>query len=154
MGLILDLARQYGLQVIEDAAEALGQTWRGRPCGSFGDVSALSFYPNKHLTTGEGGMVLTDDPALADRLRSLRNLCFQKRRFFHEGLGWNFRMSNLQAAVGVAQLERLDEFLARKRQLGRLYTECLSGSAGLVLPLHATADAENVYWVYGVVLGE
>jgi len=152
MGPILGLAEKHGLQVIEDAAEALGQTWGGRPCGSFGDISAFSFYPNKHLTTGEGGMVLTDDPALAERLRSLRNLCFQKRRFIHEELGWNFRMSNLQAAVGVAQLERLDEFVSRKRHLGRLYTECLFGTAGLTLPLPATPDAENIYWVYGVVL--
>jgi perosamine synthetase len=152
MGLVVDLSRRRGLKIVEDAAEALGQSWGGRPCGSFGDVSALSFYPNKHVTTGEGGVVLTDDPVLAERLRSLRNLCFQKRRFVHDELGWNFRMSNLQAAVGVAQLERLDEFVERKRRMGRLYNECLSGTAGITLPLPATADAENVYWVYGVVL--
>lgn len=152
MGAILDLAEKHGLKIIEDAAEMLGQSWRGQPCGSFGDISTFSFYPNKHLTTGEGGMVLTNDSRLADRLRSLRNLCFQQRRFIHEELGWNFRMSNLQAAVGVAQLERLDEFVSRKRALGRLYTECLGATKGLDLPLSASADAENIYWVYGVVL--
>lgn len=154
MGSILQLAQKHGLKIIEDAAEMLGQTWRSKPCGGFGDISAFSFYPNKHVTTGEGGMVLTDDPVLAERLGSMRNLCFQKRRFVHKELGWNFRMSNLQAAIGVAQLERLDEFVARKRHMGRLYTECLKGYRGIELPLPATAHAENIYWVYGVVLGD
>ncbi|MCS6842874.1 MAG: DegT/DnrJ/EryC1/StrS family aminotransferase [Caldilineales bacterium] len=150
---LLALAERYGLRVIEDAAEMHGQTYRGRPCGSFGDLSVFSFYPNKHVTTGEGGMILTDDPALAERCRSLRNLCFQPgRRFVHEELGWNLRMSNLQAAVGVAQLERLDQFVARKRRMGRRYTELLADVPGLQLPLPATDYAENIYWVYGVVL--
>lgn len=151
---ILALAKQHGLKVIEDAAEAIGQTCNAKPCGSLGDISCLSFYPNKLLTTGEGGMLLTDDDALAERCRSLRNLCFQKRRFIHEELGWNFRMSNLQAAVGVAQLERLDAFALRKRAVGRLYGELLHGAPGLQLPLDRTPDAENIYWVYGVVLDD
>lgn len=152
---LLALAERHGLRIIEDAAEMHGQTYRGRPCGSFGDLSVFSFYPNKHVTTGEGGMILTDDPALAERCRSLRNLCFQPgRRFVHEELGWNLRMSNLQAAVGVAQLERLDEFVARKRRMGRRYTELLADVPGLQLPLPATDYAENIYWVYGVVLDD
>lgn len=152
---LLALARQHGLRVIEDAAEMHGQTYRGRPCGSFGDLSAFSFYPNKHLTTGEGGMLVTDDAALAERCRSLRNLCFQPgRRFVHEELGWNFRMTNLQAAVGLAQLERLDEFVARKRRMGARYTELLAGVPGLQLPLPATDYADNIYWVYGLALDE
>lgn len=152
---LLALARQHGLRVIEDAAEMHGQTYRGRPCGSFGDLSAFSFYPNKHLTTGEGGMLVTDDAALAERCRSLRNLCFQPgRRFVHEELGWNFRMTNLQAAVGLAQLERLDEFVTRKRRMGARYTELLAGVPGLQLPLPATDYADNIYWVYGLVLDE
>ncbi len=115
MDSVRGIARKKGLRVIEDAAEAHGQTYRGKSCGSFGDISTLSFYPNKHVTTGEGGMILTDDAALAERCRDLRNLCFGKvDRFIHEELGWNFRMSNLQAAVGVAQLERLDEFVQKK----------------------------------------
>ncbi len=151
---ILALAKEHGLRVIEDAAEAHGQDYRGRPCGSFGDLSVFSFYPNKHVTTGEGGMILTDDDGLAERCRELRNLCFVpgKRRFVHEELGWNFRMSNLQAAVGVAQLERLDEFVARKRRMGRRYSELLAGVPGLELPVARTPYAENVYWVFGVVL--
>jgi perosamine synthetase len=149
---ILALAEKHGLKIIEDAAEMLGQTYKGRACGSFGDISTFSFYPNKHVTTGEGGMVLTDDGALAERCRSLRNLCFQEKRFVHEELGWNFRISNIQAALGVAQLERLDESVERKRNMGRRYTDLLRGISELQLPLPATAYSENIYWVYGVVL--
>lgn len=149
---IFTLAEKHGLKIIEDAAELIGQTYKGRPCGGMGDISTLSFYPNKHVTTGEGGMVLTNDEKLAERCRSLRNLCFQKRRFVHEELGWNFRMSNLQAALGVAQLERLDEFVDRKKRMGQRYTGLLQGTPGVQLPLPATPNAGNIYWVYGVVL--
>ncbi len=152
---LLELAKKYGLAIIEDAAEMHGQTYRGQPCGSFGELSAFSFYPNKHVTTGEGGMILTDDAQLAERCHSLRNLCFQpQQRFVHDELGWNFRMTNLQAALGVAQLERLDEFVARKRRMGRSYTELLNGTPGLQLPLPQTDYAENIYWVFGVVLDD
>jgi perosamine synthetase len=152
---VLELARRHGLYVLEDAAEMHGQTYDGQPCGSFGDISTFSFYPNKLVTTGEGGMILTNDDELAARCRSLRNLCFQpERRFVHERLGWNFRMTNLQAAVGVAQLERLDEFAARKRAMGQRYTQLLAGVAGLQLPLPRTDYAQNIYWVYGLVLDE
>lgn len=152
---VLALAEKYGLQIIEDAAEMHGQTYKGRPCGSFGAISTFSFYPNKHITTGEGGMLLTDDEKLADRCSSLRNLCFQpQKRFVHEELGWNFRMTNLQAALGVAQLERLDEFVARKYHIGQRYTELLSNIPGLQLPVPETDYAENIYWVYGLVLND
>jgi len=150
---VLDTARQHGLRVIEDAAEMHGQTYYGRPCGSFGDISTFSFYPNKLVTTGEGGMIVTNDDTLAARCSSLRNLCFQpEKRFVHEHLGWNLRMTNLQAAVGVAQLERLDEFVKRKRAMGRRYSELLAGVRGVQLPLQRTDYAENIYWVYGLVL--
>lgn len=155
MDALLALAERHGLAIIEDAAEMHGQTYRGRACGSFGAISTFSFYPNKHVTTGEGGLVVTDDEHLAQRCRSLRNLCFQPaRRFVHEELGWNFRMSNIQAAVGVAQLERLDHFLARKRAMGRRYTELLAGTPGIQLPLASTDYADNIYWVYGLVLDD
>lgn len=150
---VLDLAKQNGVKIIEDAAEMHGQSYKGQPCGSFGDISTFSFYPNKHITTGEGGMIVTDDGHLAAECRSLRNLCFQpEKRFVHQRLGWNFRMSNLQAAVGLAQLERLDEFVTRKRLMGRRYTELFAGIPGIQLPLVQTEYAENIYWVYGVVL--
>ncbi len=152
---VLALVERHGLKLIEDAAEAIGQTYRGRPCGSFGDLSTFSFYPNKHITTGEGGMLLTDDDDLAETCRGLRNLCFQpSKRFVHERLGWNLRMTNLQAALGLAQLERLDEFIARKRAMGAAYTARLREVPGLQLPLAVTDYAENIYWVYGVVLDE
>lgn len=152
---ILAVARRHGLAVIEDAAEMHGQNYRGKPCGSFGALSTFSFYPNKHLTTGEGGMVVTDDPALAERCRSLRNLCFKaEARFVHDELGWNFRMTNLQAALGLAQLERLDEFVQRKRAMGHEYTRLLTGTRGIQLPLERTEYAESIYWVYGVLLEE
>jgi perosamine synthetase len=150
---VLALADQHGLPIIEDAAEMHGQTYKGRPCGSFGAISTFSFYPNKHITTGEGGMLVTDDPGLAERCRSLRNLCFiPEQRFVHEQLGWNLRMTNLQAVMGVAQLERLDEFVIRKRHMGQRYTELLSNIPGLQLPVPQTAYADNIYWVYGLVL--
>jgi perosamine synthetase len=150
---VLELANKYDLKIIEDAAEAHGQTYRGRPCGCFGDISIFSFYPNKHITTGEGGMVLVNDDALAEKCRSLRNLCFQPiKRFVHEELGWNFRMSNIQAALGVAQLERLDEFITKKKRMGRMYTEMLHEVSGIQLPVPKTDFAENVYWVYGIIL--
>lgn len=153
MAPILALAAKHGLTVIEDAAEMHGQTYCGAPCGSFGDISVFSFYPNKHLTTGEGGMLVMNDPHLAARCRSLRNLCFQPgRRFVHEELGWNYRMTNLQAAVGLAQLERLDEFVSRKRRMGATYSELLQGLPHVQLPVPSSDYAENIYWVYGLVI--
>jgi perosamine synthetase len=152
---VLALARKHGLKVIEDAAEAHGQAYKERPCGSLGDISTFSFYPNKHITTGEGGMIVTDDAALAGKCRSLKNLCFMPRkRFVHEELGWNFRLTNLQAALGLAQLETLDRHVARKREMGRRYTELLGGLPDVQLPLPRTSYAENIYWVYGLVLGD
>ncbi len=152
---LLDIAERHGLDVIEDAAEMIGQTYNGRPCGSLGRISTFSFYPNKHVTTGEGGMIVTDDDALAERCRSLRNLAMKApRRFVHDELGWNFRMTNMQAALGLAQLERLDEFVPRKRRIFERYTELLSSVDGLQLPLAATDYATNINWVFGVVITE
>jgi perosamine synthetase len=155
MDSVTALADQHGLQIIEDAAEMLGQTYNGIPCGSFGSISTFSFYPNKHITTGEGGMLVTDDEKLAERCRSLRNLCFQpQQRFIHEELGWNFRMTNLQAALGVAQLEQLDEFVVRKRSMGEKYTQLFADTPGIQIPIARTDYAENIYWVYGLVLND
>jgi perosamine synthetase len=152
---VLEIANKYRLKVIEDAAEMHGQTYRGKPCGSFGELSVFSFYANKHITTGEGGMILTDDGQLAERCRSLRNLCFiPEKRFVHEELGWNFRMTNMQAALGLAQLEQLDAFVEKKRRMGAFYTERLKDIRGLQLPKRTTDYAENIYWVYGIVLND
>jgi perosamine synthetase len=153
MAPVLELADRYKLKIIEDAAEMHGQTYNGRPCGSFGDVSIFSFYPNKHITTGEGGMIVTNDAAIAERCRSLRNLCFkQEQRFVHDKLGWNCRMTNLQAALGVAQLERLEEFVQKKRSIGERYNRLLKGIPGIQIPLSRTDYSDNIYWVFGIVL--
>jgi perosamine synthetase len=155
---VIQVARERGLKIIEDSAEQIGQVYHSRSgetrmIGSFGDVATFSFYPNKHITTGEGGMVLTNDDALAERCRALRNLCFgRKQRFVHEELGWNYRMSNLQAAVGVAQMEVLDRTLEKKRLIGAWYNEFLEGVKEVELPESRTLYAENIYWVYGIVL--
>jgi perosamine synthetase len=160
---LLELARKHNLAIIEDAAEVHGAEYlTGRSgskprwvrCGSFGALSCFSFYGNKLITTGEGGMVLTDDPRLAETLRSLRNLCFQpQRRFYHERLGYNFRLTNVQAALGLGQVERMDTILARKRWMGQEYTRRLQDIPGLQLPAEEPW-ARNVYWMYGVVLDE
>jgi len=160
---VMNLAEKYGLAIIEDAAEVHGAEYFSgrntnhsawRRCGSFGTLSCFSFYANKLVTTGEGGMVLTDDTTLAEKVRSLRNLCFQpNRRFYHEELGFNFRLTNLQAALGLAQVERIEEIIARKRWIGQEYNHRLAGLEGLQLPAEEPW-ARNVYWMYGVVLSE
>lgn len=155
MNPILELAKKYNLKIIEDAAEMHGQTYNGKMCGSFGDISIFSFYPNKHITTGEGGMVLMDDERLYEKCKSLRNLCFSSdgnKRFIHEDLGWNLRMTNIQAALGVAQLERIDEFVTKKRWIGNMYQELLSDIKSINLPIKQKDFAENIYWVFPVTL--
>lgn len=152
---LLDLAQKYGLYVIEDAAEGHGLEYKGRPCGSFGDISTFSFYPNKLVTTGEGGMLVTNDENLAERCRYFSNLCFQEQqRFIHKDIGFNYRMSNLQAAVGLAQLEQLDRFILLKRSMGAFYTRQFKDVEGLQLPMAETPFAQNLYWVYGLVLAD
>jgi perosamine synthetase len=152
---ILEIARERGIKIIEDTAEAIGLEYKNRACGSLGDVSTFSFYPNKHITTGEGGMVLTDDDQIAERCQGARNLCLKEpRRFRHTRIGWNFRMTNIQAAIGLAQLEKLDQTISRKRWIGNKYNDLLDGCASLQLPLPETSYAKNIYWVYPVVLND
>ncbi len=151
---LIEIAKKHNLYIVEDAAEAIGAEYKGRKCGGFGDVSCFSFYANKTITTGEGGMVLTNDDKLNEKLRRLRNLGFiPQRRFYHEELGYNFRMTNIQAAIGLAQLERIDEHVSIKRRIGRLYTELLEHLPYLQLPVERRW-AKNVYWMYGIVLDE
>lgn len=153
---ILEIAKKYGLYVIEDAAEMHGQTYKGRPCGSFGDISTFSFYPNKHITCGEGGMLVTDNPKLAERCSLIRNLFFSpQKRYVHEELGYNFRMTNMQAAIGLAQLEKIDDTVLKKRWIGKKYTELLADlQEFIILPVEKTEYAMNIYWVYGILLTE
>jgi perosamine synthetase len=159
---LLELAEHHGLAIIEDAAEAHGAqylTRRGtaqewRRCGSFGELSCFSFYANKLVTSGEGGMVLTDDEALAGRLRLLRNLAFLPgRRFLHEELGFNFRMTNVQAAIGKAQIERIGDTVERKRAIGARYVEALADIPGIRMQVEKPW-ARSVWWMNGLVLAD
>jgi len=151
---ILELANKYNLKIIEDAAEMLGQEYKGRKCGGFGDISILSFYPNKQVTTGEGGMVLCNDIKLYERSKYYRNMCFTEDRFIHEDLGYNYRMTNMQAAIGLAQLEKIDDIVTKRRWVGNLYNELLNDINGVTLPIQKTSYCENIYWVYTIVLND
>jgi perosamine synthetase len=148
---LMEIAFRRKVTLIEDAAEVVGLIYDGTKCGAFGYVSCFSFYANKILTTGEGGMVLTDDEEMAARCRALRDLCHTpQNRFHHERLGWNLRMTNMQAAVGCAQLERIEDSIARKRVMGHWYDSLLA-KLPVQRPIHKTVDAENIYWVYPIV---
>ena len=149
---ILKLAKKYNLKVIEDAAQMIGQEYKGKKCGSFGDISIFSFYPNKQITTGEGGMVLCNDASLDKRAKSFRNLCFGKDRFIHEELGYNYRMTNMQAALGVAQLEEIDNIIKKKRWIGETYNKLLKDIDIISLPVAKTDYCENIYWVYAIMI--
>ncbi|HEV2299799.1 MAG TPA: DegT/DnrJ/EryC1/StrS family aminotransferase [Candidatus Acidoferrales bacterium] len=149
---ILEFAHHHHLHVIEDAAEAHGALYKGRKAGSLGDVGCFSFYANKIITTGEGGMITTDDSAIAERACSLRSLAYgAERKFMHADLGFNYRMTNLQAALGCAQLEKIEDVIENKRRVARLYTEQLSDVKEIRLPVEKPY-ARNVYWMYHIVL--
>jgi perosamine synthetase len=156
---IFTLAEKYDLRIIEDAAEVQGAEYRSvlrgnrwLKCGSMSDVAATSFYANKIITTGEGGMVITNDEQIAERARSYRNLCFKPEpRFYHTELGYNFRMTNMQAAVGLAQVEQIERFVGIKRRIGEYYREKLSGVEGLRFMPEKTW-ARSVYWMYCIEL--
>jgi perosamine synthetase len=151
MDRLMDIARHHNLLVIEDCAESHGATCRGKMTGSFGDMACFSFYANKVITTGEGGMITTNNEQFAERLRLLRNLAFTKPRFRHEEAGFNFRMTGYQAAMGVAQLAKIDKILSEKRRVAQTYNQLLGDVEGLQLPFEAEW-ARNVYWMYAVVV--
>lgn len=153
MDRLTEIAKRHNLLVIEDCAESHGATVRGRMSGSFGDMACFSFYANKVITTGEGGMVVTNDDALAERLRLLRNLAFTTPRFRHEFAGYNFRMTGYQAAMGLAQLHKIDRIVEAKRRVASNYNELLGGVKGLQLPPELDW-AKNVYWMYALVVTE
>ncbi len=151
MDRLMEIAQRHNLLVIEDCAESHGATCRGRMTGSFGDMACFSFYANKVITTGEGGMVTTNNAELAERLRLLRNLAFTKPRFRHEEAGFNFRMTGIQAAMGRAQFAKIDHIISEKRRVAHTYNEFLRDVDGLQLP-HEADWARNVYWMYAVVV--
>jgi perosamine synthetase len=151
MRVIHRLAKKYSLKIIEDSAESIGLRYNNQICGSFGDVSTVSFYPNKHLTTGEGGMVLTNDENIAQKCRYYRNLCFDnENRFVHAEFGWNYRLTSLQASLGLSQLSFLEDSLAIKREIGAIYNHYLANIDCLQIPIAKTDVSTNCYWVYPI----
>lgn len=152
MDTILALAQKYNLIIIEDAAEAHGAEYRGIKCGGIGEISCFSFYANKIITTGEGGMVLVRDAKIAEKLRSYRNLCFQpNRRFYHTELGHNYRMTNIQAAIGLAQIEKINSHIEHKRWMADEYNRRLAKLPNIQLPIEKSW-ARSVFWMYGLIL--
>lgn len=155
MNPLADIAIRHGIPLIEDAAEAHGLLYYGKQCGSFGFASTFSFYANKNVTTGEGGMILTDNLDFAQKIRSLRNLGFSpEERFVHKELGWNSRLSSIQCALGISQLKRLDKIILRRQEIAARYLEAFSNLDIVQFPVHKTAYATNNYWVFGMVLNE
>lgn len=152
MNPILDIAEDHDLYVIEDAAEAHGAEYRGKKAGSFGEVGCFSFYANKIITTGEGGMIVTNSDEISEKARLLRNLAFSKeKRFLHDYIGFNYRMTNVQAAIGIAQLKKIDKFIEKKRQIAKLYNSLLKNINGITLPREMDW-AKNVYWMYSILV--
>jgi perosamine synthetase len=151
---ILYISKKRNIKIVEDSAEMIGQTYYGKKCGSFGDLSIFSFYANKHITTGEGGMVLTNSKKLYEKCKSLRNLCFGVglNRFNHEDIGWNYRMTNLQAAVGYGQLKNINQIIKRKREIGNRYRSILSKCSKIFIQPSKLKCAKNIFWVFGILL--
>lgn len=150
---ILKIAKKRKIKIIEDTAEMIGQTYQNKRCGSFGDLSTFSFYANKHITTGEGGMILTNDKKIYLKCISLRNLCFgSKSRFDHDEIGWNYRMTNLQAAMGCGQLININKSLKRKREIGKLYISILKNCKKIIIQPYKNKYSTNIFWVFGVLL--
>ena len=152
---IIQKAKQKNIKIIEDAAEVIGLTYKNKICGSFGDLSTFSFYANKHITTGEGGMIVTNDKKLFLKCKSLRNLSFSKSyfdRYNHDDIGWNYRMTNLQAALGCGQLKNIKTIIKRKREIGNLYYKYLKHNKKLLLQENSNSYSNNIYWVFGILL--
>jgi perosamine synthetase len=151
---LLLIAKKKNIKVIEDAAEMIGQTYLKRKCGSFGDISIFSFYANKHITTGEGGMILTNEKKIMEKCKSLRNLCFGtgKNRFNHDDIGWNYRMTNLQAAMGCGQLKNINWIIKRKREIGRRYISKLKNCNKISIQPYDLKYSKNIFWVFGILL--
>ncbi|MCO6451067.1 MAG: DegT/DnrJ/EryC1/StrS family aminotransferase [Caldilineales bacterium] len=149
---LMALGRKHGIWVIEDAAEAHGAEYKGKPCGSLGDAAGFSFYGNKIITTGEGGMITTDNRDIARLAWNLRDHAFsQERHFWHKFVGFNYRMTNLQAAVGLAQVEQMPDFVSARRRNAAHYSRLLAGIPGITTPPEAPW-AKNVYWMYGILV--
>ena len=147
------ICKKNKITLIEDAAEVIGQKLNNKLCGSFGDISIFSFYANKQITTGEGGMITTNNKGLFQQFKSLRNLCFgQKDRFNHEGIGWNYRMTNIQASLGVSQLKRIKSIVQKRHDVGKKYFNRLKDNKNIYIPEISRSYAKNIYWVIAIVI--
>jgi len=149
---VLDIAKRYGLFVVEDCAEAHGAEYKGKKVGSLGDIGCFSFYANKILTTGEGGMITTNNKKLADRARMLKSLAFgEVSKFMHQDIGYNYRLTNLQAALGVAQLKKINFIIEKKREIAAFYLKKFANFPEIQLPVEKPY-AKNVYWMFNIIL--
>ncbi len=154
MGAIMKIAKKHKINVLEDAAEACGGEYKGKKCGSFGKINAFSFYANKIVTTGEGGMVVTNDEDLAVKARQFRDLHHSlKKRFVHDGIGFNYRMANLQGALGCGELMHIEEYLLKKQYMAAMYKLLLKDISGITLP-KTKSGIKNVYWMYSILINE
>ena len=153
MDKILKICKKHKILLIEDAAEVLGLSYKDRKCGSFGDISTFSFYANKQITTGEGGMISTDNKRLHAKCNSLKNLCFGKiNRFNHEDIGWNYRLTNMQAALGLSQLQDIKKIVKKKMEIGNHYYQGLSLNKNIQILPPTNTYAKNIYWVVGILI--
>jgi len=153
MDKIIKICKKNKILIIEDSAEILGLKYKDKKCGSFGDISTFSFYANKQLTTGEGGMISTNNLKLYKKCKTLRNLCFgSKQRFNHEDIGWNYRITNIQAALGINQLKRLDTVAKKKMYIGNYYYKRLSQNKNIYMTPPKISYSKNIYWVVGIVI--
>ena len=153
MDKIQKICRLHKLYLIEDASEMIGQKYKKKICGSFGDVSTFSFYANKHITTGEGGMIVTNNKKIYNKINKLKNLSFgKKNRFNHDDIGWNYRFTNLQAALGLSQLNRIKQIVKKKIQIGQFYYDNLINNDKIIIQPKKLNYAENIYWVFGILL--
>ena len=148
---VLDIAKRHNLLVFEDAAEAHGAEYTGKKIGSLSDAACFSFYSNKIISTGEGGMIVTDNQEAAEKARMLKSLAFEEPRFLHNHLGFNFRMTNIQAAIGSAQVDKLDRYCGIKREIAAFYNKGLADIKGITTPVEETW-AKNVYWMYSIII--
>ena len=150
---IIKICKKNKIFLIEDAAEVIGQKYKKKMCGSFGDISTFSFYANKQITTGEGGMISTNNKEINSKCKSLRNLCFGKKdRFNHYDIGWNYRLSNIQATLGLSQLKRIKTIVKRKEQIGKKYYTLLNKNHNIQILKPNCSFAKNIYWVVGIVI--
>jgi len=152
---IIKLKKKFSFKIIEDAAEAMGlKYYDNKYCGYYGDITTFSFYANKHITTGEGGMILTNEKKIAEKCKSIINLFFSTPRFIHKEIGSNHRYTNIQAAVGLAQYEKLKQTIKRKIEIGKLYQNSFKVLKNVFLPQVNNKFSKNIYWVYGLVLNK